>query len=166
MYTVRKERPLEKIQIEAARIATGTTKLVSIENLYSEIGWDTLDARRKKQKLVLFYKMVNNLTPYYLTSLIPSTVNKTSNYNLRNSNDIRTVNARTNQYFSSFLPSTIREWNTLPVELRNTTTIISFKYHLNQPISSIMSESDIHKYYTLVLELNVALSTIIYFSEI
>ena len=29
---------LEKIQIEAARIATGTTKLVSIENLYSEIG--------------------------------------------------------------------------------------------------------------------------------
>ena len=29
---------LEKIQIEAVRIATGTTKLVSIENLYSEIG--------------------------------------------------------------------------------------------------------------------------------
>ena len=34
---------LEKIQIEAARIATGTTKLVSIENLYSEIGWEALE---------------------------------------------------------------------------------------------------------------------------
>ena len=41
---------LEKIQTEAARIATGATKLVSIENLYSEIGWDTLDIRRKKTK--------------------------------------------------------------------------------------------------------------------
>ena len=41
---------LEKIQTEAARIATGTTKLVSIENLYSEIVWDTLEARRKKTK--------------------------------------------------------------------------------------------------------------------
>ena len=54
---------LWQIQTEAARIATGTTKLVSIENLYSEIGWDTLEARRKKRKLTLFYKMVHNLTP-------------------------------------------------------------------------------------------------------
>ena len=124
---------LEKIQTEAARIATGTTKLVSLENLYSEIGWETLDIRRKKQKLTLFYKMVHNLTPNYLTSLIPSTVTETTNYNLRNSNDIRTVNARTSQYFSSFLPSTIREWNILPEQQRNATSIASFKYQLNQP---------------------------------
>ena len=45
---------LEKIQTEAARIATGATKLVSLENLYSEIGWETLDIRRKNQKLTLF----------------------------------------------------------------------------------------------------------------
>ena len=107
------QEDLEKIQREAARIATGTTKLISLENLNSEIGWETLDVRRKKQKLVLFYKMVNNLTPNYLTSLVPPTVSESSSYNLRNSNDIRTVNARTAQYFSSFLPSTIRAWNTL-----------------------------------------------------
>ena len=41
---------LWQIQTEAARITTGTTKLASIENLYSEIGWDTLEARRKKTK--------------------------------------------------------------------------------------------------------------------
>ena len=46
---------LENIQKEAARIATGTTKLVSLENSYSEIGWETLDIRRKTQKLTLFY---------------------------------------------------------------------------------------------------------------
>ena len=124
---------LEKIQTEAARIATGTTKLVSLEILYSEIGWETLDIGRKKQKLTLFYKMVHNLTPNYLTSLIPSTVTETTNYNLRTSNDIRTVNARTSQYFSSFLPSTIREWNILPEQQRKPTTIAASKYQLNQP---------------------------------
>ena len=46
---------LEKIQIEAGRIATGTTKLVSIASLYSEIGWNSLDIFRKMQELVLFY---------------------------------------------------------------------------------------------------------------
>ena len=91
--------------------------------------------RRKNQKLTLFYKMAHNLTPDYLTSLIPSTVTETSSYNLRNSNDIRTVRARTSQYFSSFLPSTIRELNNLPEEQRNSLTIASFKYQLNQPNS-------------------------------
>ena len=46
---------LDKIQTEATRIATGTTKLVSIETLYKEIGLDTLETRRK-HKLTLFYK--------------------------------------------------------------------------------------------------------------
>ena len=80
--------------------------------------------------------MVNNLTPNYLSSLIPSST-EASNYNLRNSHDIRTVNARTSQYFSSFLPSTIREQNTLPESQRNSSTITSFKYQLNQPNSYI-----------------------------
>ena len=52
--TQQEKQDLEKIQIEAARIATGTTKLVSLQKLYEEIGWETLEARRKKHKLVLF----------------------------------------------------------------------------------------------------------------
>ena len=37
---------LDKIQNESARIATGVTKLVSINNLYKEIGWESLQKRR------------------------------------------------------------------------------------------------------------------------
>ena len=81
--------------------------------------------------------MVNNLTPTYLSSLVPSTVTEASRYNLRNSSDIRTVNARTSQYFNSFLPSSIREWNSLPEQHRTSSTVTSFKYHLNQPNSII-----------------------------
>ena len=63
---------LKKIQNEAERIVTGSTKLVSIRALYQEIKWDTLESRRRKHKLALFYKMVNALSSPYLLSLIPS----------------------------------------------------------------------------------------------
>ena len=62
---------LDKVQSEAARIVTGGTKLVSINNLYKEIGWESLEHRRRKHKLVMFYKMVNHLTPTYLSELVP-----------------------------------------------------------------------------------------------
>ena len=71
--TLYEANELEKIQIEAARIVTGATKLVSIDSLYSETGWETLASRRKKHKLQLFYKMQNGLLlnifhRWYLTS--------------------------------------------------------------------------------------------------
>ena len=72
--TQQNKNELELIQLEAARISTGTTKLVSVANLYIETGWETLDARRNKHKLVFFYKMFNDLTPLYLSSLVPHLV--------------------------------------------------------------------------------------------
>ncbi len=65
---------LEKIQQEAARIVTGTTKLVSIQKLMNEVGWETLESRRQKHKLALFFKMTTARTPDYLSSLVPRTV--------------------------------------------------------------------------------------------
>ena len=84
---------LEKIQIEAARIVTGSTKLVSIDALYTETGWETLESRRNKHKLTLFYKMKSGMSPHYLTTLVPPIVGNTSTYNLRNANDIGMVHA-------------------------------------------------------------------------
>ena len=92
----------EKIQLEAARIVTGTTKLVSIDNLYSETGWETLRSRRKQHKLILFYKMVNNLTPIYLPCLLPPQVGNISRYNLRNQDKYQTINCKSQLYFIFF----------------------------------------------------------------
>ena len=123
---------LDKIQNEAARIVTGCTKLVSIENLEYETKWESLEERRKKHKLTLFYKMYHNLSPSYLSSLVPQPVSAASTYNLRNSNNIQNIPARTKYYYESFLPSTIRIWNELPLDTRNAESIISFKRKLNQ----------------------------------
>ena len=120
---------LDMMQNEAARIVTGTTKLVSIRALYEEVRWDTLEERQRKHKLALFYKMVNSLSPPYLSSLIP--LPRASSYNLPNTNDIQTIHAHTNQYYYSFLPSVIRDWNNLTLDTRNSDSLYSFKRNLN-----------------------------------
>ena len=45
---------LDKIQNAAARIATGTTKLISLFALSNEVKWESLQDRRRKHKLTLF----------------------------------------------------------------------------------------------------------------
>ena len=52
---------IEKVQLEAGRIVSGTTKLVSLVSLYNVLGWKELSSRRRKHKLFLFYKMINRL---------------------------------------------------------------------------------------------------------
>ena len=124
---------LEKIQHEAARIVTGCTKLVSINNLYEEVGWETLGQRRRKHKLILMYKTVKGLTPSYLQNLVPTTVGNLSQYHgLRNSCNLQVIPARTSLYANSFFPSTVSEWNNLSPEVRNAGSLNTFKYLLNR----------------------------------
>jgi hypothetical protein len=65
---------IEIVQSEAARIATGGTKLTSIQKLCEETGWEKLLERREKHKLIL---------PYYRLSLTYLIVYKPS-YNVVN----------------------------------------------------------------------------------
>ena len=76
--------------------------------------------------------MYNHLAPEYLSSLIPPQVNDISRYNLRNSHNIQTIRAKTNQYNNSFLPSTLKDWNNFPIEAKQVNTLGSFKYFLEK----------------------------------
>ena len=123
---------LEKIQREAGRIVTGTTKFVGIEELDAELGWLKLSERRNLHKLYQFFKLENDLSPMYLTNLIPPRVGERTNYPLRNSDHYVTMRTNSRSYSSSFLPSTIIAWNNLPVTIKSATTIASFKHMLAQ----------------------------------
>jgi hypothetical protein len=103
---------------------------VSLEDLYNEIGWETLSQRRRKHKLVLMYKMQFREAPYYLQSLLPDTVGASSQYPLINASHLQSIYARTASYSHSFLP-TVSDWNSLPEELRNAESIHSFNKHIN-----------------------------------
>ena len=65
--TQQEKTELDKIQNEAARIATGATKLVSVDALYKEIGWETLEQRRNNHKLTLFFTKWWTLLLFYIS---------------------------------------------------------------------------------------------------
>ena len=57
---------LQKIQNEAARLATGIYRSASLENLYNECGRTTLSQRRQQYKLSCMYNVNTGMVPSYI----------------------------------------------------------------------------------------------------
>ena len=74
------KKHLEAVHNEAAKIITGATKLCSINKFLTDLGWESLQSKRTKHKLILFYKFVNGLTSEYLQNLVPPIVQNTTSY--------------------------------------------------------------------------------------
>ena len=135
--TAQDSNALEKLQNEAARIVTGLTRSVSLENLYRQCGWKSLFERRNNHKLCFMYKSVNGQVPSYITDIIPPLVRETTNYPLRNQNNITAPFCRTELYRKSCIPYSVSLWNNLDENLRNSSSLSSFKYALKQVNSNI-----------------------------
>ena len=87
----------------------GTWRGTSRANLYAELGWESLNLRRWSRRLTLLYKIVNNLTPSYMTEPTPPL--QQSHYTLSNPDVIERIRARTEKFKSSFYSSCLTEWN-------------------------------------------------------
>ena len=95
----------------------------------ADLNWDTMAERRRKHRLILFFKMKNGISPEYLTHLISQP--QAQPYALRNRADVPVITCNTQSHASSFLLRTIRQWNSLPENIRNTPTLGEFKSKLN-----------------------------------
>ena len=123
-------RSLETVQRRAALCCTGAFKRTPSTLLLKEIGWESLNDRRKKAKLILLYKITHNLTPRYLEELIPAQVGNLTTYSLRNPSAYRIPLVRTTYMANSFIPSTLKQWNSLDPNTRTCRTLHSFKSKL------------------------------------
>ena len=130
--TLEESNMLEAVQVEAARIILGVTKLCNISKMYDDLGWESLLTRREKHRLILFYKMKNNLTPAFLSELVPAQVHTSSSYSLRNADDYLAIHSRTNLYRNSFLPSAVRDWNNLSSQIKSSATLSIFKSNIKK----------------------------------
>lgn len=126
------KRYIDSIQLEAARIVTGGTKLCSLHNLLMDTGWEKLQSRRNKHRLFQLYKMIHNSTPDYLTALIPPRVHEITRYPLRNANDFVIPTTRTALYAKSFLLATLRDWNALDPHVKNSSSLNIFKTRIKR----------------------------------
>ena len=123
---------LDAVHVEAARIVKGAKKLCSIERLFMELGWESLQTTRNKHKLTPFYKIMHGLSPTFLSDLITPIVGQSNNYYLRNADHIQGFRSNSNLFSDSFFPSTIKAWNNLPNEVREMTSVSAFKKYLNR----------------------------------
>ena len=123
---------LELMQLEAARIITGLPIFTNTRKIYQELGWESLQERRNKRKLQLFYNIQNGNAPQYLRSLIPPSIQSTTTYPLRNAEDIIIPFCRLSLTNNSYIPSTIRQWNRLDKSIRNSDSLSRFKTELKK----------------------------------
>ena len=98
---------LESVQYSAALAVTGAWKGTSRQKIYGELGWESLNLRRWSRRLVLFYKIINNLTPDYTRSPVPQL--QESDYSLRRRAAVGQIRARTERFKSSFYPNCLSE---------------------------------------------------------
>jgi hypothetical protein len=81
--------------------------------------------------------MVKSLTPEYLSSLVPEQHHNIHNYNTRNAQDYVHLRTHSTQYYNSFLPSCVRLWNNLPPNIKDMTSIVSFKKAISSNIPEV-----------------------------
>ena len=121
---------LESLQIERARVVTGALKGTSRVSLLNELSWVDLSVRRKLRKLSLMYKMVFKLASPYLCDLCPDFFLDRSCNSLRSARNLCSSYVRTERHKNSFLFSSTKWWNSLPLEIRSSSSLGIFKHNL------------------------------------
>ena len=102
---------IESAQYNAALAITGTIRGTFKENLYQELGFETLKKRWFQR-------------PGYIYSLL-SPPNR--HYNTRKYSKIRQIFCRTETFSNSFLPQTIKEWNKLDTSICQAPSYSAFR---------------------------------------
>jgi hypothetical protein len=125
---------LENIQRQAALACTSAYKHTKHEDLLQELGWPPLTDRRTHQRLNLMFKIQKGTAPQYLKETCPPLTKERTNYNLRTGMNITTPLPKTVTYQKSFFPQSISDWNNLPQQIREATSISAFKENLKKTI--------------------------------
>ena len=116
---------IEKIQRKAARfVKSDYQRTSSVTSMLKDLGWESLQQRRKINRLSMMYKIVNNQVAIPPTNHIE--FNKRSLRN-KHSWQIKTKSVDIENYKNSFFPKTIIDWNNLNNKHISCESVLSFK---------------------------------------
>ncbi|KAK3083079.1 hypothetical protein FSP39_013376 [Pinctada imbricata] len=128
-HQVTSVRELEGVQIRAARFVFNTytdTSPGCVTNLLDQLGWEPLQARRTKNRLVMCYKI-----NHQLIDINPGGYYTSGDSRTRGSRNLRQIRAQKDTYHHSFFPKSIRDWNSIPEEAKSATSLEDFKARLS-----------------------------------
>ena len=124
---------LQKLQNRAARIVFRAERRHPSAPLLRTLHWLPVDQRIKFKVLLCVYKATNGLAPPYINELIMQYASDSDRYNLRSSDDTLLLhNPRTSKRYGdmSFHADAPRLWNSLPFNIRNSTSVMVFRKQL------------------------------------
>ena len=123
---------LEWVQRRAARWARGQYGIVSVDALLKELGWAELSQRRRRQRLVLVYKIIQDLI-----AIPPESVDIALNSRpprKRHSRQISRFRAgdQWSPVWKGTVARSVPEWNKLSPPCAEAETLDSFKAQLER----------------------------------
>lgn len=122
---------LLKLQKRAARIILRADFMTPSQLMFRELNWLPFPKRIEYHTCIMMYKVQKDLAPEYLGDLFTKTY-ALHGRNLRSvDNDLlRIPFSRTSYYENSFAINGAKQWNSLPLDLRQSSTLNSFKKSL------------------------------------
>lgn len=123
-YTQANIQKLERDQRWAARfVMNDYHRHSSVSLMLNTLGWRPLQERRAQARLVMMFRIVNNLVDIPAQQYLQQTQSVTRGH----FQPLYLPYCRTDTYRQSFFPSTIRLWNSLPNSLIVAPSLDSFK---------------------------------------
>ena len=109
---------IEKVQHKAARFIFNDYS--SVTNMLNCLKWESLEHRRTKSTIIMFYKIINNIVSAHFSNYLHRSFTRTRGHQMR----FMTIPAKRNTYYHSFLPTAILLCSSLSEE-----TVISPNLH-------------------------------------
>ena len=121
---------LERVQRKAARFCSQNYNgYASVTDMIRDLGWTTLETRRRQFRLTLMYKLTHGLIDIdrrkYLIQHSESS--KRGGHQFK----FRAPYANKDVFKFSFVPKTIADWNYLPEAIVSSISLETFKYRLS-----------------------------------
>lgn len=124
-FTQENQNKIEMVQRRAARfVCNNYSREASVTAMLDELGWCSLKQRRTDQRLIMLYKIVNNLIEVDIVNELKPHSRHSRNIH---SNSFRVPLERKTYLKYSFLPRTLEQWNALPAFLVTAPSLNAFK---------------------------------------
>ena len=105
--------------------------------MVSDLGWETLENRRKNDRLTTLYEIRHGLV-----DMDTGDVLRLNDRRTRGQQRLYQLTANVKVYKESFFPRTIQDWNGLPAVVTDSPTIEEFRAGLEQQVPTLRCKMD------------------------
>ena len=124
-HTKQSKHKLDMVQKMTARYCTNRYhNTSSMTEMLGDLQWETLESRRKKIKLIMLFKIVNDLVDILAEEYLSPASTHTR---ALHSKKLRQYPAKSDTFKYSFFPRIILAWNTLPPNIAEAPDLVHFR---------------------------------------